>query len=263
MQNKPNYGTWIRKKKLYAFEALAIVFIGLTAFSFLHLIFIIAAIPAVLFGYIAVILILTSYRFSAKGGDYQNKIHGLIIRRTSEKKEILDIGCGNGNLAIKLAKTFPKSGVIGLDYWDKEWEYTASVCENNARLENAPNTRFIRGSASKLPFENGSLDCTVSCLTFHEVRDVKEKEYCLAEAIRVLKPNGRFVFLDLFDDPKHYPEREKYRETIIRHGGMIDEDKAVHEILNLPFPLDKKQSLRYARIITGIKNGPTPAARGG
>ena len=60
----------------------------------------------------------------------------------------------------------------------------------NARLEKVSNTKFIRGSASALPFETAGVDCVVSCLTFHEVRDVREKEDCLREAFRVLKPGG-------------------------------------------------------------------------
>jgi SAM-dependent methyltransferase len=151
MKNKPNYGTWIRKKKMYTCEAITIVFIGLSCCSFIHFLFIVAIFPASIFLYIACILMLTSYRFSRKGGDYQNKIHELIIQRVAGKKVMLDIGCGNGNLAIKHAKKHPTCGVIGLDFWGKEWEYAASICENNARIENVSNIRFIQGSASQLP----------------------------------------------------------------------------------------------------------------
>lgn len=172
-----------------------------------------------------------------------------VIERVAVINKILDIGCGNGNLAIKLAKRHSNCNIIGLDYWGKEWEYGAAICERNARLENVSNINFVQGSASKLPFEDASFDSIVSCLTFHEVRDVKEKEDCLKEAIRVLKLNGHFVFLDLFDDPKFYPVQSKYKQVIAHYGGLITEDKAIHEVLDLPFPLNDKKSLKYARII--------------
>jgi ubiquinone/menaquinone biosynthesis C-methylase UbiE len=253
MKDKPDYSTWIRKKKIYAIGAITFLFIGLAFCSFFNLLFLLSIIPSLFFLYITFIVTMNYYQFSTKGGDYQNKIHELLIKRAIGTNIILDIGCGNGNLAIKIAKQYPNCNVIGLDYWGKEWEYSVSICENNARIENVSNINFVQGSASKLLFENASIDCIVSCLTFHEVQDIKEKEDCLKEAIRVLKLDGRFVFLDLFDSAKYYPIHAKYKEVITNYGGRIDEDKAVNEILKLPFPLNYKRSLKYARIISGIK----------
>jgi len=253
MKDKPEYSTWIRKKKIYTIGAIALIFTGLAFCSFINLLFLLSIIPALFFLYIMFVVSMNHYQFSKKGGDYQNKVHNLVIERVIGTNKILDIGCGNGNLTIKIAKQYPNCDIIGLDYWGIEWEYAASICENNARLENVSNIKFVQGSASKLSFENDSIDCIVSCLAFHEVQDTKEKEDCLKEAIRVLKLNGHFIFLDLFDDSKYYPIRTKYKEVITNFGGRIDEDKAVREILNLPFPLDNKRSLKYARIISGLK----------
>jgi ubiquinone/menaquinone biosynthesis C-methylase UbiE len=255
MKEEPNYGTWIRKKKMYAFGIIDLIFIGLAFCGLIHPLFLIAVIPALIFLYITFIVSLTYFQFSAKGGDYQTKVHALIVERVTVKKKLLDIGCGNGHLTIKLAKRHPDRLAVGLDYWGREWEYGEATCKTNARLENASNIDFIQGSASKLPFEDESFDCVVSCLTFHEVQNVLEKEDCMREALRVLAQNGNFVFLDLFDDPKYYPISKKYQEAITTHGGMIVEDIAVHELLALPFPLNSKKSLRYARIVSGRKAG--------
>ncbi len=253
LNEKPDYGTWIRKRKIFVLGATALVFSGLAFCGFINLFFLLALLPAVFFLYMTFIVSLNYRLFSAGGGDYQNKIHELLVERAAAPNAALDVGCGNGHLSIRLAKRFPEGTVVGLDYWGNDWEYAASTCERNARLENAANVRFVKGSASQLPFESESFDCVVSCLTFHEVRDVKEKEDCLAEALRVLKPEGRFVFLDLFDDPKHYPVRSRCGEVIAHNGGKVDEDKLVSEILGLPFPLNGKRSLKYARILTGRK----------
>jgi SAM-dependent methyltransferase len=253
MKDKLNYGTWIRKKKMLTITAIALLFIGLALFGFFNKLFLIAIIPALFFLYMAFIVILNYYQFSPSGGDYQNKIHNLLIERVTPKDTILDIGCGNGHLAIKIAKKCPDSKIIGLDYWGKEWEYAASICENNARLENLPSIKFIQGSASELPFENNSIDCIVSCLTFHEVQQVPEKEDCLMEALRVLKENGHFAFIDLFDDPSHYPLPGKYKKIIVECGGCINEDLPVNELVQLPFPLNDKRSLKHARLIAGYK----------
>lgn len=45
---------------------------------------------------------------------------------------ILDIGSGNGVLAVKVAQQNRAAKVIGMDYWGKDWEYSKSVCDENA-----------------------------------------------------------------------------------------------------------------------------------
>ena len=53
------------------------------------------------------------------------------------KGKILDIGTGSGSLIIKLAKTFPKSFLTGIDYWGGNWEYSKAQCQQNAEIEGA------------------------------------------------------------------------------------------------------------------------------
>ena len=47
---------------------------------------------------------------------------------------IIDIGSGNGVLAVKLTQQYGEADVTGMDYWGEDWEYSRSVCERNARL---------------------------------------------------------------------------------------------------------------------------------
>ena len=87
----------------------------------------------------------------------------------------------------------------GFDYWGNNWDYAQKVCEQNARLEGVGDrTTFQKASASALPSEDGTFDLAVSNLTFHEVSDTKDKREVLREALRVVKPGGKFVFQDLF-----------------------------------------------------------------
>ncbi len=59
--------------------------------------------------------------------------------------------------------------------------------------------RLLSGEA--LPFEDGSLDCGVSTWTLCSISDAGRT---LGEVYRVLRPGGRFVFLEhgLSDDPR-------------------------------------------------------------
>src|ERR1700739_1125645 len=62
-------------------------------------------------------------------------------------------------------------------------------------------TRVLRAPAEQLPFEAGSFDCVVSTLVLCTVADPNE---ALAEVRRVLKSEGRFLFIEHVrsDDPK-------------------------------------------------------------
>jgi ubiquinone/menaquinone biosynthesis C-methylase UbiE len=88
-------------------------------------------------------------------------------------------------------------------------------------------------------------------MTFHEVQDVNDKTISIDEALRHLKKGGKFIFLDLFQDPKYYPERKKIDKVIASRNGRITERMRLSEVMALPFPLKHKKVLGYAEIITG------------
>jgi SAM-dependent methyltransferase len=210
----------------------------------------IVAVPCI---YIAVVISVTSWRLSPQGDDIQANIHQQIVERVGDGENYLDIGCGSGELLIKLAKTWPGK-FIGLDYWPGEWGQFARVqAERNARLEHVPQIAFVHGSVSRLPFSNGEFDRVVSCLTFHEVKDADNKNVSIAEAIRVVADGGRFAFVDLFDDTKIYGSRECVLAAIRDAGGRIEEQTVLSAALPLRWPMNTPKVLRYAVIISGTK----------
>jgi ubiquinone/menaquinone biosynthesis C-methylase UbiE len=190
-------------------------------------------------------------RFSKIGGDYQNKIHDMIVSRI-EGDRILDIGCGSGHLLSKIAKQNPEAELVGIDYWGDNWEYSKELCIKNFSIENINNkVEFRKETASNLPDDIGMFDCIVSCLTFHEVQDVNDKTLSIYEALRHLKKGGKFIFIDLFQDPKYYLERKNIDKAIESQNGIITEQIVLSEKMELPFPLKNKKVLGYAEMITG------------
>ena len=166
---------------------------------------------------------------------------------------LLDVGCGSGQLLIRFATSAPGEHV-GLDSWGSDWQYSKSQCERNAELEGVRGLRFVHGSASRLPFSTGEFGRVVSCLTFHEVRDVPDKTVSLAEALRVLEPGGRFAFVDLFDDEGFYAGRDRALEVIANAGGEIGSAQRLSEIFTFRFPLNLAKVLEHAVIMTGTKS---------
>jgi SAM-dependent methyltransferase len=253
MDEQPQYSTWIRVKKIVIFWVLAIIFLGVGFVSIARIWFLISFMPGLLFAYIAFIITMTHVRFSKIGGDFQNKIHELLLSHKGVKGETVDIGCGNGSLVIRSAKGDKASHHIGMDYWGNNWEYSLEQCQTNARLEGVENVEFVKGTAARTEFADGRFSCVLSCLTFHEVQDESNKLNVLKEALRILKPNGCYVFLDLFDDTKYYPSMDDVRLAVERSGCAITTDERLSELIVLPYPLNGKRALRFARLLSGTK----------
>ena len=253
---RPTYSTWIRKKRILFFWLLsAFLPLGGLAVGLVYLPLAAIALLALPFIYIASIISLAAYRFGDQGGGFQNRIHETVIASLNASGNVLDIGCGSGNLIIKIAMRNSASHV-GLDFWGDDWEYSKSQCERNAQLEHVDNVRFLKGSASTLPFDSNSIQNVVSCLTFHEVADVTDKTQSIAEALRVLEPKGRFAFFDLFADPSFYPGLDLVRASIEAARGEIELMTEYRKIEALPFPLDSPKVLKYAVLIVGRKSEP-------
>lgn len=212
---RPNYGNWVSTKLLYIPGAVSGLFLAL---SFVFPIAIVGAmfffLPFAYFAY-------ARHKFSSNGGNIQSQVQDLVLEHLdwNGASNVLDIGCGNGPLSIKMAKRRPDARVIGIDYWGGLWEYSKEVCERNAEIAGvAGRVTFQRASASSLPFEDEFFDAAVSNFVFHEVKDTWDKRGVIKEALRVVKREGRFAFQDLFLLKSVYGEIDDLIETIKSWG---------------------------------------------
>jgi len=95
---------------------------------------------------------------------------------------VLDLCCGTGDMAMASGKRgLP---VVGLD------GDMAMLRAARAKSRDLP---LVLADATCLPFRDGSFD---SATIAWGIRNIPERKLALREAIRVLKPGGRFVVLD-------------------------------------------------------------------
>jgi ubiquinone/menaquinone biosynthesis C-methylase UbiE len=109
-----------------------------------------------------------------------------------EGKRILDVGCGNGNTVLKIAKQVgPNGRAVGIDF---SVEGIAKAKQKAIALGLDKVTEFRVADAEKLPFEDNYFDAVISecvvCLT-------PNKQKALTEKTRVLKPGGKIVMHDV------------------------------------------------------------------
>ena len=108
-----------------------------------------------------------------------------------------DLGCGTGQTTATLAPFVER--VISVD------ESSAMLAAARKRLSAHANVELRSGRLEDLPIGDASLDAAVLSLVLHFVVDPLA---VLAQAARVLKPEGRLLVVDMLPH-----EREEYRAT--------------------------------------------------
>jgi ubiquinone/menaquinone biosynthesis C-methylase UbiE len=122
------------------------------------------------------------------------KLYQLISESLDGAKNMLDIGCGEGELCSYLEKNLEKN-IIGLDITESGF----TKAKRTAALVNASKlVRCVRGDAHSMPyFKAGEFDAISMIYTLHHIG---QPEIALLEIKRVLKPNGKMIVADYVID---------------------------------------------------------------
>jgi len=173
---------------------------------------------------------------------------------------VLDVGCGEGQVARVAASVAGVSVVAGVD---PTWAQAAEA----RRRGGGP--VYALGEAGALPFADASFDAAVACLVFEHIDLVGE---ALAEVGRVLVPGGRFLFFlnhpllqtpgsGWIDDQVLDPPEQYWRI-----GPYLREDTSLEQVENgvfIPFvhrPLSRYVNALVAAglVVTRMDEPPPP-----
>jgi ubiquinone/menaquinone biosynthesis C-methylase UbiE len=100
--------------------------------------------------------------------------------------QIVDIGCGNGNLIHVLQQYLSIAKITGIDLSQE------SMMNAKKRFSSNNNIDFKVGSINDLPFDNESIDLIV-CTEVLEHTFIDTFESSFAEISRVLRPGGYYL----------------------------------------------------------------------
>ena len=113
----------------------------------------------------------------------------------------LDVCCGSGDVAIKMASVVGESGsVVGLDFAANQLTRAAEKeREERARrgTSGAGKIDWIEGDALNLPFDDDAFDCATIAYGLRNVSDIPR---AMRELRRVLRPGAKLAVLD-FNNP--------------------------------------------------------------
>ena len=115
-------------------------------------------------------------------------------------EKILDLGCGRGLVLNTAAKKLTDGKVFGIDLWKSvdQSGNTPDATLKNAQIEGvAEKIEILTADMQKLPFSDSTFDIIISSLAIHNIPTGDGRNRALTELLRVLKPGGTFVILDM------------------------------------------------------------------
>ena len=134
----------------------------------------------------------------------RDRVVGSIPWRGDEK--VLDVGCGRGMMLIGAAKHLITGRAVGVDIWRKvdQAGNSPEATMRNAELEGvAGRVEIKNGDARQVPFADSTFDVILSSLALHNIPGKDGRRKAIFEIVRVLRPGGKLVILDIFRTPEY------------------------------------------------------------
>lgn len=152
-----------------------------------------------------------------------------LIVDPSKAQRILDVACGTGDFSIAIAlKSHPQTRITGADLSEGMLEVMRGKV---ARASCQKQISTIRCNCEALPFD----DCSFDRVTIaFGIRNFEHREAALKEFLRVLKPGGTLVVLEL-SVPENKTLRALYNVYFTKIlpviGGLVSGDKSAYRYL--------------------------------
>jgi SAM-dependent methyltransferase len=143
---------------------------------------------------------------------YLRKREAYVRRHRPPPADVLDVGCGTGALAVRLAAAGYR--VTGVDP-------SAGMLEVLRRR--APDVEAVQGSGTSLPFGDASFDLVLTVATLHHIADPADVRATLAEMVRVARPGGRVLVWD------HNPRNPYWSRLMARVPQDTGEERLIPE----------------------------------
>ena len=96
---------------------------------------------------------------------------------------VLDVGCGTGEIIVRLAEKYPRASFTGIDLEEAHLARAAEACAAFGER-----VHLQTGDALALPFADASFDLVI-CR--HLLQAVPDAARVIGEILRVLRPGGR------------------------------------------------------------------------
>jgi SAM-dependent methyltransferase len=191
--------------------------------------------------------------------EYEEQILPLVAAHLQGASRVLDLGCGEGQVARLVSGLPGIETVVGVDP-------TSAQVDEARRRGGGPG--FARATADDLPFRRASFDAVVACLVFEHIGQLDGP---VSEVARVLEDGGLFLLLvnhPLLQTPgSGWIDDRILDEQYWRIGPYLLEDASLEEVdkgVWVPFvhrPLSRYiNALAEAGLLVTAMEEPAPPA---
>jgi demethylmenaquinone methyltransferase/2-methoxy-6-polyprenyl-1,4-benzoquinol methylase len=155
----------------------------------------------------------------------------------------LDLAAGTGDQLIAIRRMWPQARLTGLDFAKP----MLALARKKFEKIKGPSPTLVEGDALSLPFQPDSFD---SVSISFGLRNIKDRQGLFRSVLKVLKPGGRFLALEMFFDPRA-PWAPLHRFHLEKVGPFLGD---------LAFG---RRTEAYRYLADSIKAFPHPAALAG
>ena len=159
------------------------------------------------------------YELFSIAEDSENKVTNY-LKKLSTNKIVLDAGCGTGKFLPIIEDVSNK--YIAVDLSNKQLI--------KAKEKSKKNSIFINSSLEKIKLDNNLADLIISTWVLGTITDIEERNRCLDELKRILKPNGIIILVENDENSEFEEIRNRttdsrtrdYNNWILSKGFVVD-----------------------------------------
>ena len=160
------------------------------------------------------------------GRYYQPTYRRIAEAFVPQEGQAVDLGCGPGWVAVRMAERAPRVEVIGIDH---SQDMVVAARRNGGHVDNL---RVERMDGAQMSLESNTVDVVMAVQTAHHWT---RADAVMAEIARILRPSGRLVLLEADRHARAVPDGWIQRsrglwppDTVVLQGwrrfGMDDDE---------------------------------------